>query len=50
MWQIVRNMWRTEGHSYRENDEHRMNRFLWKLIWITSVVVFVILYIVIVHG
>jgi hypothetical protein len=50
MWQILMNKWRTESHKNGENDENMFNHFLWKLLWITSVVVFVILYIVIVHG
>ncbi len=50
MWQIVRNMWRTESQLNEETDENTLNHFLWKLIWASSVVVLVVLYIVIVHG
>lgn len=50
MWQIVRNMWRTESQLNEETDENTLNHFLWKLIGATLVVVLVVLYIVIVHG
>jgi hypothetical protein len=50
MWQIVRNMWRTEGHRNGSTDENKFNHLLWKLVLITSVVVFVVLYLVIVNG
>jgi hypothetical protein len=50
MWQIMRNMWQIESHLNDVNDENRFNHFLWKLKWISSEVVFVVLYIVIIHG
>lgn len=50
MWQILGNRWRVESHKNGENDENKVNHLLWRFIWITSVVVFLILYIVIVHG
>ncbi len=50
MWQILGNRWRSESHKNEVNDENTFNHLLWKLVWITSVVVFVMLYIVIVHG
>jgi len=50
MWQIFRNRWRRESLQNGEIDENTLNHFLWKLLWITSVIVFLILYIVIVHG
>jgi hypothetical protein len=50
MWQLLMNRWRTGSPQNGESDENMLNHFLWKLVWITSVVVFVILYNAIVHG
>jgi hypothetical protein len=50
MWQILGNRWRAESHKNGENDENKVNHLLWRLVLITSVVVFVTIYILIVHG
>lgn len=49
MWQLGRNIWRTVSQKDDEGEIDPFNHFLWKILLISSVIIFFILYIVMIY-